>query len=186
MRSTPSSCRRTATLIGQPPVEPGQTSHVQLRIRRSDTGEMRWLARQGEYLVEQGADPRFSGVIYDITDAKAEEDELRRLSAMLEDRVEERTRERDRIWRLSRDLYIVCDGEGRCISVNPAWENELGLVAGVMEGRPLADFVLAEDRLVCWPPRSSGSPLGESLRQPRPPHPGRIRSGAELQLDLHF
>jgi PAS domain S-box-containing protein len=134
------------TLIGQPPVEPGQTSHVQLRIRRSDTGDLRWLARQGEYLVEQGTDPRFSGVIYDITDAKAEEDELRRLSAMLENRVEERTRERDRIWRLSRDLYIVCDGEGRCISVNPAWENELGLVAGTMEGRPLADFVLAEDR----------------------------------------
>jgi PAS domain S-box-containing protein len=135
-------------LIGQQPVESGQTSHVQLRIRRSDTGEMRWLARQGEYLVEQGADPRFSGVIYDITDAKAEENELRRLSAMLKDRVEERTRERDRIWQLSRDLYIVCDSEGRCISVNPAWQNELGLVDGVMEGRPFADFVLAEDRSV--------------------------------------
>ena len=133
-------------LIGQHSVEPGQTSHVQLRIRRSDTGEVRWLARQGECLVEQGTDPRFSGVIYDITDAKAEEEELRRLSAMLESRVEERTRERDRIWQLSRDLYVVCDSDGCCVSVNPAWESELGLAAGTMNGRKLADFVVAEDR----------------------------------------
>ncbi|WP_375769888.1 PAS domain-containing protein [Archangium gephyra] len=52
--------------------------------------------------------------------------ELRRANETLEQRVEQRTRERDRIWNVSQDLLLVADLEGRYLSVNPAWTALLG------------------------------------------------------------
>jgi PAS domain S-box-containing protein len=49
------------------------------------------------------------------------ERELRELAASLELRVAERTRERDMVWRTSRDLICICDEGGIYRSVNPAW-----------------------------------------------------------------
>ena len=40
--------------------------------------------------------------------------------------VEETRAERDRVWRLSRDLLAVADANGRLIAVNPAWSAVLG------------------------------------------------------------
>ncbi|HQT80455.1 MAG TPA: PAS domain-containing protein, partial [Rhodopila sp.] len=51
---------------------------------------------------------------------------LARLNVELEQRVEERTRDRDRIWRLSTDLMLVADFEARTHAVNPAWTTLLG------------------------------------------------------------
>jgi PAS domain S-box-containing protein len=53
-------------------------------------------------------------------------EELRRANALLAQRVEQRTRERDRIWNVSQDLLLVADLEGRYLSVNPAWTALLG------------------------------------------------------------
>ena len=106
---------------------PGATSRVECRILRPDTREIRWLMRRGEYLHDaEMAGLRFSGVIYDITDAKRTEAQLRTLTETLESRVEERTRERDRIWRVSQDLLGVADMAGRWRSINPAWTTLLG------------------------------------------------------------
>ncbi|MBE9607111.1 PAS domain S-box protein [Acetobacteraceae bacterium H6797] len=126
--------------------EAERTSQAQLRIRRADTGEVRWLARRGEYLLDGKDDLRFSGVIYDITDVKTTETLLRQLGARLENQVEERTHERDRLWNLSRDLYILCDRADRCISLNPAWGTELGLDIASLLGKPFAELVIPEDR----------------------------------------
>ena len=54
------------------------------------------------------------------------ENALRELNATLAQQIEARTRERDRIWRLSRDLFTVTDDAGRLVSVNPAWWRILG------------------------------------------------------------
>ncbi len=62
----------------------------------------------------------------DITKRKRAADELKRLNATLEQRVEERTRERDRMWRLSSDLMDVRDIGGRFLAVNRAWTTMLG------------------------------------------------------------
>jgi PAS domain S-box-containing protein len=127
--------------------EPGRVCHVEFRITRPDTGESRWLTRRGEYLRDaETAGLRFSGVIYDVTQAKRIEEQLRTLNETLETRVEERTRERDRIWQVSRDLYILCDSNGIFKSVNPAWESELGYRCADLPGRNLIDFIFPADR----------------------------------------
>src|SRR5216683_285323 len=53
-------------------------------------------------------------------------DELAELNATLAQRVEEKTRERDRIWNVSQDLLVVADRNGVWRTVNPAWTKTLG------------------------------------------------------------
>ena len=127
--------------------EPGTVSHAEFRITRPDNGDVRWLTRRGEYLRDtETAGLRFSGVIYDITKSKQVEEQLRLLNETLEARVEERTRERDRIWQVSRDLHILCGSDGTFKSVNPAWESELGYCCAELPGRKLTDLIHASDR----------------------------------------
>ncbi|MEJ5979338.1 PAS domain-containing protein [Novosphingobium sp. PS1R-30] len=57
-------------------------------IVRNDDGACRWIARRGEILRE-GSGHRLIGVIYDVTTAKQQEAELRRLNDTLEARVQE-------------------------------------------------------------------------------------------------
>ncbi len=54
------------------------------------------------------------------------EGELRVLSEKLEEEVERRTLERDRIWNVSEDLLGVSDFKGYFLSLNPAWTRLLG------------------------------------------------------------
>jgi PAS domain S-box-containing protein len=54
------------------------------------------------------------------------EGELRELSAKLEQEVERRTLERDRIWNVSEDLLGVANFDGYFVSMNPAWTRLLG------------------------------------------------------------
>jgi PAS domain S-box-containing protein len=121
-------------------------SHVELRIRRRDTGEMRWLVRRGEYLRDtEKSGLRFSGVIYDITEAKATEEQLRNFSQLLEMRVEERTRERDLVWRISPDLLAVCGFDGLYRSTNPAWVEILGYTQEELTGIHVDTLVHPDD-----------------------------------------
>jgi PAS domain S-box-containing protein len=116
--------------------ELGVATHAELRITRADTQELRWLMRRGEHIRDaETAGIRFSGVIYDITEAKRVEAQLRVLNETLEMRVEERTRERDRIWRVSQDLLGVADASGVWVSINPAWTTLLGWSESEIIGR---------------------------------------------------
>jgi PAS domain S-box-containing protein len=55
-----------------------------------------------------------------------DEERLRGLTDRLEAEIEQRTRERDRIWRVSEDLLGVSGFDGYFTSVNPAWTALLG------------------------------------------------------------
>ncbi|TWB13747.1 PAS domain S-box-containing protein [Nitrospirillum amazonense] len=66
-------------------------------------------------------------------------------NATLEARVEERTRERDRMWRLSNDLMAVLDAEGALLSVNHAWTTALGWPEEHLRVTSLFDLVHPED-----------------------------------------
>ncbi|HEX7871325.1 MAG TPA: PAS domain-containing protein [Sphingobium sp.] len=65
------------------------------RIRRGDDGAERWIVRRGEIIRDSiGTGYRLLGAIYDITEAKRQEAELRALNETLEQRVEAAIAER--------------------------------------------------------------------------------------------
>jgi PAS domain S-box-containing protein len=73
------------------------------------------------------------------------EQELRALAESLESQVAERTAERDRVWKNSRDLLVLMDRAGIFRAINPAWTTILGHNPGEVVGRSFRDFVLPED-----------------------------------------
>jgi PAS domain S-box-containing protein len=78
---------------------------------------------------------------------RAEKD-LRSLAESLEQQVAERTAERDRVWRNSRDLLVVIGTDGIFRAVNPAWTAILGHDPGEVVGRSFLDFVWPEDAVL--------------------------------------
>jgi PAS domain S-box-containing protein len=73
------------------------------------------------------------------------EQALQKLAESLEQQVEQRTRERDRVWRNTQDLCVVMDRDGVFTSVNPASVKILGWTEAEMIGRSAFEFILPED-----------------------------------------
>ena len=61
--------------------------------------------------------------------------ELRRLNETLEEQVEARTRERDRIWNVSQDILVVGDQNGVWLNASPAATARLGWSQAELVGR---------------------------------------------------
>jgi PAS domain S-box-containing protein len=114
---------------------------AQYRIVRPSDGEVRWISvRSTIERDENGSAIRLVGAHSDVTEQvvadlalrQSEErfrklaDQLAELNATLAQRVEEKTRERDRIWNVSQDLLLVADRNGIWRTVNPAWTRTLG------------------------------------------------------------
>src|ERR1700716_2014932 len=114
---------------------------VQYRIVRPSDGEVRWISvRSTIERDENGSAIRLVGAHSDVTEQveadlalrQSEErfrklaDQLAELNATLAQRVEEKTRERDRIWNVSQDLLVVADRSGVWQTVNPALTRTLG------------------------------------------------------------
>ncbi len=76
----------------------------------------------------------------------AAEARLLKLNEWLEAEVTRRTRERNRIWEVSRDLLLVADRHGVWLSVNPAWTLTLGWSEAELIGRNSAWLEHPEDR----------------------------------------
>ncbi|MBM6579566.1 PAS domain S-box protein [Microvirga sp. BT689] len=133
-------------IIGQD-AGPGVPTYAECRIQHAGSKDLRWLARRGEYVRDmETAGLRFIGVIYDITAAKQSEERLQELNERLENRVEETTRERDRLWSLSSDLFSVCDADGTLKAINPAWSDLLDYREDEVVGTRFEDWVHPEDR----------------------------------------
>jgi PAS domain S-box-containing protein len=113
---------------------------AQYRIRPDD-GEMRWISvRATIERDDSGKAVRLIGAHSDVTEQVMAEQALRQseeryrtladqladLNATLAQRVEEKTRERDRIWNVSQDLLLVADRNGIWKTINPAWTRTLG------------------------------------------------------------
>jgi PAS domain S-box-containing protein len=87
-----------------------------------------------------------TAILRDVNERRAAEDALRQLNQTLEQRVAERTAQRDRMWRLSTDVMLVAHLDGTIISVNPAWQSQLGWDEASLIGENLSAFVAPDDR----------------------------------------
>ena len=85
-------------------------------------------------------------VFTDITEQHEAHEALQHLNDTLEAKVAERTRERDRTWRLSRDLLSVNSLDTAFVAVNPAWTAILGWTEAELVGRRSLDLIHPDDR----------------------------------------
>ncbi|HYQ49703.1 MAG TPA: response regulator, partial [Pseudomonas sp.] len=99
---------------------------VEFRIAQPNGLEPRWLLSSGQAQFVDGQCTRFSGVLQDIHTQRLATQALKQLNEMLGERVERRTRERDRAWELSQDLLAVLNKDLTPVTLNPAWEASLG------------------------------------------------------------
>jgi PAS domain S-box-containing protein len=127
-------------------VTSGEPYETEFRLTRAD-GAYRWhLARAVPLHDHKGAIVRWIGTNTDIDDERVARRQLAELNATLEERVEQRTRERDRAWASSQDLQVVVDASGRLRAANRAWATILGHDPARVVGRLHLDFVHPEDR----------------------------------------
>jgi PAS domain S-box-containing protein len=123
----------------------GETYEREFRIRRAD-GTWRWhIVRALPIRGEDGAIIRWIGTNTDIEDQKLAAQALAHLNETLEAQVATRTRERDGVWRTSRDLFVICGFDGRFRSVNPAWTDLLGYHPAELIGARLDAVVHPEE-----------------------------------------
>jgi PAS domain S-box-containing protein len=133
---------------------------TQYRIIRPSDGETRWISVKGTIERDAtGKAVRLIGAHTDVTEQIAVEralrqseeryrklaDELAELNATLAQRVEDKTRERDRIWNVSQDLLMVADHKGVWRSINPAWTRTLGWSAAELLNQTSQRLVHPDD-----------------------------------------
>lgn len=120
---------------------------IEFRVKRADDGQERWLARRGEYVDDtESSGRRYVGVIFDITDAKQTQESLEQANDALSEIARESVRDRNRVWKNSRDLLVVIGTDGIFRDVSPAWLEILGHTRGQVIRHPVTEFVWAEDR----------------------------------------
>ncbi len=123
----------------------GEIYTAEFRLR-SAAGAYRWhLARAVPIRDEAGAVSRWVGTNTDIHDQKEIAAELATLNETLEHRVDERTKERDRIWNYSSELMAIAGTDGFIRAANPAWTDLLGWHERELCAVPFSEFLHAED-----------------------------------------
>ena len=115
------------------------------RFRRADGTYADVLDRGYMVRGPQGEPIRMIGAMLDLSERKRDERRLREMNALLEGRVEERTRERDRAWRISQDLLVVAGADGTLVSVNEAWTTHLGWTEAELVGSSFVAFTHPDD-----------------------------------------
>ncbi len=147
----------------------GQTYETEFRLRRAD-GSYRWhIARAVPIRDADGEIERWIGTNTDIEEQRAAREALAHLNATLEARVEERTRERDRAWKNSRDLQVVVDADGTIRAVNEAWAAILGWQPHEVIGRNHVEFTHPQD------PGASDGVLATAATGLLPGYDSRVR-----------
>jgi PAS domain S-box-containing protein len=148
----------------------GEPAEGEYRYRRGD-GTLAWIRVIGAP-VHDGETGAVTGGVVAVLDTDKEkraEQELRRSTGELEAAVGERTRERDRIWRNSRDLLLVAGRDGTIRAANPAWGATLGYHEEELVGQRFDRFILPEDV------GPSHEAMGRATREDLPTFENRYR-----------
>jgi len=119
---------------------------AELRLRARD-GVWRWHLSRAAPVREPGGKVLYwIGTNTDIEERKRAEMRLARLNADLELAVAQRTAERDRMWRLSKDIMLVAGFDGTVQAVSPAFGSLLGWSDADVIGRDYLQLVHPDDR----------------------------------------
>ncbi|MBO9713674.1 MAG: PAS domain-containing protein [Sphingomonas sp.] len=122
----PAAAERWAAAVAN-----GDVYQTEFRLR-SAQGEWRWfIARAMPIRDSRGRITSWVGTNTDIHEQKLAEAES--------------SRDRDRLWTLSRDILLVSDFEGRITAINPSAQQLLGWREDEMVGRLVTDFVHEDD-----------------------------------------
>ena len=116
------------------------------RLRRRDGQWRHYSVRAIPTLDASGNVREWVGVHTDITGLRWTEERLRTLNAGLELGIQESMRERDRLWRMSRDILAIASLKGHFLSVNPAFTATLGWSEEEATSIPFIDMTHPDDR----------------------------------------
>lgn len=126
-------------------VATGNPYEVEYRMLHR-SGAYRWvLGRAVPVRDGQGQITHWFGTCTDIHDIVEAREITARSRATLQHEVAERTRERDRTWRNSQDMLVICDQHGLFRAVNPAWTRLLGWQPNELLDRTYLDLVHPDD-----------------------------------------
>lgn len=96
------------------------------RVVRKD-GSISWVSARGRPRFDaHGRAVSGAGIVRDVTAEHEAEAALRQLNGLLAEQVEARTHERDRLWNLAKDPFVVADVQGVWLAASPAWSVLLG------------------------------------------------------------
>ena len=127
-------------------VASGAPYDAEFRLRGAD-GTYRWhLSRAVALRDADGAVARWIGTSIDIEDQKVISHRLAALNADLESTVARRTAERDRMWRLSRDIMLVASFDGIVEAVSPSFGSLLGWSEHDIVGKNFLQLVHPDDQ----------------------------------------
>ncbi|WP_020653391.1 PAS domain-containing protein [Massilia niastensis] len=127
-------------------VASGKAYECELRMRQADGGYRWHLARAVPLRGDDGAATGWIGTCTDIEDQKTTAEHYAALSNDLEGKVALRTAERDRMWRLSKDILLVAHFDGTVEAISPAVGALLGWSDADIVGRSFLDLVHPDDR----------------------------------------
>jgi PAS domain S-box-containing protein len=114
-------------------------------LRGKDGVYRPFLTRAEPIRDDAGRLVRWFGTNTDVSEQRRAEAELHRLNAHLALEVEDRTRERNRIFEMANDLFAVAGFDGYLKTVNPAWSRLLGYTDDELLSRPFAEIVHPDD-----------------------------------------
>ena len=100
--------------------------------------------------MRKAASARWFGTCTDIQDIVEARELLRNSREQLEAKVEERTRERNRVWEMSSDLFAIMDFDGHLRAINPAWSATLGYDEATLLSRDATVQVHPDDQEALW------------------------------------
>ncbi|WP_229455200.1 response regulator [Massilia sp. KIM] len=125
---------------------------AELRLRGADGGHRWHLARavrlgpESGVMGESGEAGGWVGTATDIQEQKTTAEHYAALSSDLEGQVAARTAERDRMWRLSKDILLVAGFDGNVEALSPAFSALLGWSEAEFVGRNFLELVHPDDR----------------------------------------